>query len=91
MGRLSIDIDERQHQQIKAMAALQGKSIRDFVVERVLPPLPASTVEEGEDTPAWQAFRSLMQDRIAEADTGAISERTFQEIFDAVQREIKAS
>jgi hypothetical protein len=85
MSRLSIDIDERQHQQIKAMAALQGKTIRDFVVERVLPPLPTSTDEEGDDTPAWQAFRSLMQDRIAEADTDAISERTFQEIFDAVQ------
>ncbi len=37
--RLSIEITQEQHQRLKAAAALQGKSIKDYVLERTLPDL----------------------------------------------------
>jgi uncharacterized protein (DUF1778 family) len=37
MRRLSIEITLEQHQKLKAIAALRGKSIKDYVLERVLP------------------------------------------------------
>lgn len=35
MNRLIIDVTGTQHQHIKAMAALQGKTIKDFVLEKI--------------------------------------------------------
>ena len=35
LTRLSIDVDEMEHRKIKMMAALYGKSIREFVIECV--------------------------------------------------------
>ena len=35
--RLSIEITREQHKKLKATAAMQGKSIRDYVLDRTLP------------------------------------------------------
>ena len=35
--RLSIEITPEQHKKLKAIAALQGKSIKDYVLEKSLP------------------------------------------------------
>ena len=35
MSRLVIDISPEQHRQIKAMAALSGHSIKDFVMQKL--------------------------------------------------------
>ena len=37
MDRLSIDVTSQEKQAIKALAALSGQSIKDYVLERVLP------------------------------------------------------
>ncbi|MBL4757650.1 MAG: DUF1778 domain-containing protein [Rhizobiales bacterium] len=37
MPRLSIDITTEQHQHLKAMAALSGQSIKEFVLSRAFP------------------------------------------------------
>lgn len=37
MTRLTIDVSGEEKQQIKALAALQGKTLKDYVLERVLP------------------------------------------------------
>ncbi|MEA2021671.1 MAG: antitoxin [Candidatus Caldatribacteriota bacterium] len=34
-NRLSIDIDPEEHQRIKVFAVLQGKSIREYVLESI--------------------------------------------------------
>jgi hypothetical protein len=53
MGRLSIEITKQQHQQIKAIAALQGMSIKDYILQAVLsqaptsPTLPPQQLEDG--------------------------------------------
>jgi uncharacterized protein (DUF1778 family) len=40
MPRLSIDISSEAHQQLKAMAALKGQSIKDYVLSRALVDMP---------------------------------------------------
>ena len=36
MPRLSIDITPEEHQKLKAIAALKGESIKDYVLKRTL-------------------------------------------------------
>jgi hypothetical protein len=36
MSRISIDVSDAEHQKLKAMAALQGKSIKEFVLARTI-------------------------------------------------------
>jgi uncharacterized protein (DUF1778 family) len=45
MSRLTIEVTEQQHQSLKAMAALQGKTIREYALERLFP--SASDEETG--------------------------------------------
>ncbi|MBF1236753.1 MAG: antitoxin, partial [Lautropia mirabilis] len=49
MSRLTIDITEQQHQSLKAMAALQGKTIKQYALERLFP--GAADADQ-----AWQAL-----------------------------------
>ncbi|MGR9088225.1 MAG: hypothetical protein ACU841_14295 [Gammaproteobacteria bacterium] len=43
--RLSIEVAPEQHQRLNAVAALRGQSIKDYVLERVLPQTPRRTRE----------------------------------------------
>ena len=55
--RLSIEVTQEQHQLLKAVAALRGQSIKDYVLERVLPPLPDINVAvEGQALRQLEAF-----------------------------------
>ena len=40
MSRLTIEITEQQHQSIKALAAMLGKSIKEYAMQRLLPLTP---------------------------------------------------
>ena len=59
MSRISIDVSEEQHQKIKAMAALQGKSIKNFVLDRTL-----NTMDEDN---ALAELEALLDERIHHA------------------------
>jgi Antitoxin ParD len=74
MSRLSIDLTEQQHQSLKALAALQGKTIRQYAVERLFQPLT-----EGDEA-AWRDLKALLAQRIAEGLAGEVSDKTFDEI-----------
>lgn len=37
MSRLTIDMTDQQHQSLKALAALQGKTIKQYALERLFP------------------------------------------------------
>ncbi|WP_247648063.1 hypothetical protein [Pannonibacter phragmitetus] len=37
MSRLTIDLTDKQHQSLKALAALQGKTIKQYALERLFP------------------------------------------------------
>jgi hypothetical protein len=76
MSRITIDVTPEQHQQIKAMAAMQGKSIKEFVLERLLPG------QEHAEQQAWQQLKALLGERIAAAERGAVSRRTITQIYE---------
>ena len=61
--RLSVEVTPEQHQRLKAIAALQGKSIKDYVLDRVLPATPASDEEQ-----ALQELEAFLEPRIKEAE-----------------------
>jgi hypothetical protein len=73
MSRLTIDVTEQQHQSLKVMAALQGKSIREYALERLFP--PASDEEQ-----AFRDLKALLEQRIAESQKGEVVARSLTEI-----------
>ena len=78
MPRLSIDLSPREHQQLKAMAALKGQSIKDYVLSRALVDMPDPATMTDEE--ALQALKQLLAPRIAEADSGDIVTATAEDI-----------
>ena len=77
MSRLTIDITDQQHQTLKAMAALQGKSIKQYAVERLFPNIDPNTDKEEQ---AMIALRELLTARVAEASRGEVSTKSISEI-----------
>ena len=75
MSRLTIDITDQQHQSLKALAALQGKTIKQYALERLFP-------GDADGDLAWQQLRSLLSDRIDESLAGKVSSRSVDEILD---------
>ncbi|HWH69325.1 MAG TPA: hypothetical protein VNT26_08055 [Candidatus Sulfotelmatobacter sp.] len=80
MSRISIDVTEDEHKKLKALAALRGKSIKDYVLERTL---GAGETEEG----ALRELEALLDGRIRAAQAGAVSRRTVKTVFREVARE----
>lgn len=74
MSRLTIDISDQQHQRLKAMAALQGKTIRQFALERLF---PASSHEDQ----AWQELSGLLKQRISQGLGGEVSDKSVGDIL----------
>jgi hypothetical protein len=59
MSRLTIDMTEQQHQALKAMAALSGKSIKQYSLERLLP---------SDEEQAIAELRNMLQIRLVAAE-----------------------
>jgi uncharacterized protein (DUF1778 family) len=66
MSRLTIDITEQQHKTLKAMAAMDGKSIKQFTLERLF---PADTEDQ-----AMMELKALLAERVAEAHRGEFAQ-----------------
>lgn len=75
--RLSIEIAEAQHQQIKALAALRGISIKDYILERTLPPASVTS----DEFEALTQLEKFLAPRIEAAGRGEFSSLTMQEIL----------
>jgi hypothetical protein len=73
MSRLTIDITDQQHQTLKALAALQGKSIKEYAIERLFPNV-------GEDEQALTQLRQLLETRLTEARNNQVSNKSISEI-----------
>lgn len=72
MKRITIEVTEQQSHRLKALAALQGKSIKEFIL--------ASTIgtEAGE---ALAELETLLRERAAQVDAGEVSNRSVEAIF----------
>ncbi|MCO5734314.1 MULTISPECIES: antitoxin [Rhizobium] len=75
MSRLTIDITDKQHKSLKALAALQGKTIKQYALERLFP-------GDVEGERAWEELKTLMNTRITEGLAGKLSTKTVGEILD---------
>ena len=78
MPRLSIDITPEEHQKLKAIAALKGQSIKDFVLKRTLGEAPA--VDDMSEDEALEALSDFLKPRIEQARRGELSTKSFEEI-----------
>ena len=69
MPRLSIDISTEEHRQLKAIAALNGQSIKDYVVARTL-----HDGDNSEDTAdeALSELKTLLENRLTEVKAGKV-------------------
>jgi hypothetical protein len=89
MPRLSIDISAEEHQKLKAIAALKGQTIKDYVLGRALdgfPPLD-DTMSESE---ALDALKGFLEPRLAQARNGEFSSKSFKEIRETARDQTKA-
>ena len=75
MSRLTIDISEQQHQSLKALAALQGKTIKQYAIERLFP-------GNIDNDPAWQELKGVLTARINDGLAGKVSARSIGDILD---------
>ena len=75
MSRLTIDISDKQHQSLKALAALQGKTIKQYALERLFP-------ADGNGDQAWQELKTLLGQRIAEGLRGDLSAKSIDAILE---------
>lgn len=71
--RLSIDITPEQHQHLKAAAALQGQSIKRYVLDRALP--------VGDEQTALKNLESFLAPRIEAAKQGDVVTDSIDDIF----------
>ena len=78
MPRLSIDITPEEHQKLKAIAALNGQSIKDFVLKRTLGEAPA--VDDMSEDEALEALSDFLKPRIEQARQGKLSTKSFEDI-----------
>jgi len=77
MSRLTIDVTDQQHQRLKALAALQGKTIKEYAIEKLFSGGP-------DEERALMELQALLQQRIAEVDNGDVDRRSFTEIAESV-------
>lgn len=75
MSRLTIDITDQQHQTLKARAALEGQTIKQYALERLFPG------EENTDQ-AWKELQVLLGNRIEQGLAGNVSSRSVNQILD---------
>lgn len=75
MSRLTIDITDQQHQSLKALAALQGKTIKQYALERLFP-------GDADADLAWQELKKLLGNRINNGLEGKVSAKSIGDILD---------
>lgn len=85
MSRITIDVTGEQHQQVKAMAAMQGKTMKEFVMERLF----ADEWTEDEKA-AMEELKNLLAPRIKEAEEGKFVHKSFTEIAEEKLAEMGA-
>ena len=81
MSRLSIEVSSEQHKRIKALSALQGKSIKDFILTKLFSP------DSEEEKTAISELEELLLFRINQAENAPVSSKSIQQITDDVLRE----
>ena len=77
--RLSIEVTPEQHQRLKVVAALHGKTIKDYVLDRVLP---------GEEDEALRELEAFLEPRIKAAE-GKTVNKSVEQIFEEAHKDMQ--
>ncbi|MEI6277944.1 MAG: antitoxin [Verrucomicrobiae bacterium] len=80
MSRISIDVTPHQHRQLKAIAALAGKSLKEFFLSRTLPH------HEEEDAGAIKELEAFLEPRIQSARAGDLSNQSVSDIWKTIRK-----
>jgi hypothetical protein len=75
MSRLTIEITDQQHKSIKALAAMQGKSIKEYAMQRLLP-------LTNDEEKAIEELESFLKPRIEAAERGEVVSASVMKIFE---------
>ena len=86
MPRLSIDITPEEHQKLKAIAALKGESIKDYVLKRTLGDAPA--LDNMSEDEAVAALADFLKPRIEQARLGEFSTKSMADIRREAQKQV---
>ncbi len=76
MSRLSIELTAEQHKQIKTMATLRGQTIKQYVVERILPTEDITDDEKA----AMSELKELLTKRIERAEATNQTAKTIDQV-----------
>jgi len=88
MPRLSIEITPEQHQKLKAIAALSGKTIKQYVLDCSLPDIPLDpNLDEHEALAQLSAF---LKPSIEAAERGEFSSSNFADIKKKARNNIQS-
>ena len=84
MSRLSIDVTQEEHNQLKAAAALEGKSVKRYVLERTIPQ------KGGDKARALQDLTDFLKPRVEAAKRGESSDGSVDQIVDEALKSCKS-
>lgn len=87
MSRISIDVTPEEHQRLKALAALQGKTIKEFVLASTL----GRAAPGSEEDRSLAELKALLEARILQADREGYSLSSAEELFDEGASEARAA
>ena len=82
MSRISIDVTDDQHKRLKALAALKGISLKDYLLEHAL-----DSRKDHDEHAALAELESFLDERLRKARAGKISKRKAGDIFKQAYRE----
>jgi uncharacterized protein (DUF1778 family) len=88
MSRLSIEVTTEQHQRLKAIAALHGQTIKDYILARTLPAL--SEQEALSEEEALRQLEEFLKPRIEAAERGETVNQSVTEIVNELKQERRA-
>lgn len=77
MIRISIDVTADEHKRLKTLAALEGQSIKEFVLSRTL-----SHSGSADENKAMNELEAMLSTRIHRAETEGASTRSVEDILE---------
>lgn len=80
MSRISIDVTPHQHRQLKAVAALAGQSLKDYLLFRAIPR------EDDLGASSMQELEAFLDSRLEAGLAGNVSKRSVSDIWQAVKK-----
>jgi hypothetical protein len=87
MSRLSIEITPEQHQRLKALAALSGQTITEYILQRTLPSLPEHEALSEEE--ALRQLEVFLKRSLEEAERGERAGTSVEQIFADARHELR--